>query len=87
MTLQGWRPAARFSGKPHGEFFVLRYTKDRNGDQWQWPAAMANVACTALASHSFKVRDAFVRRALQVSEAASVEEQELRASLRAAADA
>ena len=86
VTLQGWRPAARFSGKPHGEFFVLRYTKDRNGDQWQWPEAIGNVACTALASHSIKVRDAFIRRALKVSEAASAEEQELRASLRAAAD-
>lgn len=86
VTLQGWRPASRFAGKSHGDFFVLRYTKDRNGEQWQWPEAIGNVACTALASHSLKVRDAFVRRALQVSEAASVEDQALRASLRAAAD-
>lgn len=74
IEIQGWRQTSRFNGKPQGEFFVLRWAPAERGygrmldeGSWQWPANVEHLACTPLAARSLKVRDAFVRHALQAT--------------------
>lgn len=95
IEIQGWRQTSRFAGKPQGEFYVLQWTPAERGygrmpDEggWHWPANVEHVACTPLAARSLKVRDAFVRQALQSTAFGSIsdDDRRQRAALCACAD-
>lgn len=83
VAVQGWRATSRFVGKPQGEFYVLRWTRQDGRSAtgegtWAWPDAVEHVACMALASHSLKVRDAFIRAALQATAFAAMTDDDRR---------
>lgn len=88
VTIQGWRPSTRFTGKPQGEFIVLRWSLGREyGGDWSWPLMQGNVACTQLPSVTLKTRDAVVLAALRATAFdAPEDERELRAALCEIAD-
>ncbi len=90
VEIQGWRQTSRFAGKPQGEFVVLRMSAAPAAGEsvWHWPADVAHVTCTALAARSLKVRDAFIRHALQSTAfgAMSDDDRRHRAALCACAD-